>query len=66
MVTGLVILSQEGSLVQKIISPKTKNAMGKVYEVEALNPYTGKEAEIFASGDILLKGKKILKIILNC
>lgn len=66
LVTGVLIMSQDGSLVNRITSPKNKEPMGKVYEVQAANPFTGKEPELFEKGEIVLTGlhfKKRLELI---
>jgi 16S rRNA pseudouridine516 synthase len=59
--SGLVILSQDGDLVNKIISPikkHRKKVLPKVYEVTTFFPFSGKEISIFNSREILLKNEK--------
>ena len=51
--TGMVILTDVGKLVQKLISPKRH--VGKFYEVGLAEPLRGDEAEIFRSGTMILK-----------
>jgi 16S rRNA U516 pseudouridylate synthase RsuA-like enzyme len=63
LVTGLLIMSQDGALVNRITSPSRKNPVGKVYEVQATNPFTGKEPELFEKGEILLTGNVTLGLV---
>lgn len=53
--SGLLILSQNGEIIQRLTSPKRKKPLGKQYEVQLQKPLTGKEEEIFASGELMLK-----------
>lgn len=53
--TGLVLMTDDGQLLHKLISPKHEKA--KVYHVTLDRPMEGTEAEIFASGDMLLRGE---------
>jgi len=57
--TGLMVVSQDGQLVNRIISPYVPqySPLAKVYEVEALHPFTGKEGEVFASGTLQLRSE---------
>lgn len=58
-VNGLLILSQDGKLIQRIITPnKSIGTMPKVYEVVTTHPLTGKEKAVFASGELQLKNEK--------
>ncbi len=51
--SGMLIMTDDGKLQHKIIHPKSN--VGKVYDVLLDRPLTGKEAEIFESGEMLLK-----------
>jgi 16S rRNA pseudouridine516 synthase len=51
--TGLVLMTDDGQLLHRIISPKTH--VEKEYRVTLRDPLTGEEAEKFASGAFLLK-----------
>lgn len=53
--TGLVILTDDGTLAHRLISPKVDTP--KIYEVELELPLQGSEPEIFASGELMLKGE---------
>jgi len=56
--SGLLVMSQNGSLVNQIATPKRKQGVfGKVYEVKLLNSLSGHEAKRFASGDLKLRGE---------
>jgi 16S rRNA pseudouridine516 synthase len=56
--SGLLVLSQDGELVQKLTSPKRKaGAMGKVYEVQLQKELTGQESVAFASGELMLRSE---------
>jgi 16S rRNA pseudouridine516 synthase len=57
-VTGLLLMSQDGDFVHRIISPKRKKTMPKVYEVLLLDALSGNEADVFASGTIVLRNEK--------
>jgi len=58
--TGLVLLTDDGQLLHKIISPKTH--VEKEYRVTLRDELSGKEAEQFASGTFMLaKDPKPLK-----
>ncbi len=54
--TGAILLTDDGELNHKLTSPKSDVA--KVYEATLAEPLKGNEAEIFASGELLLKGEK--------
>jgi len=51
--SGLLILTDNGQIVHRLTSPKYK--IEKVYEVTLENELSGNEAEIFASGTLLLQ-----------
>lgn len=53
--SGLLLLTDDGTLLHKIISPK--NHVPKVYEVTLDRPLSGREAEIFASGTLVLNSE---------
>jgi len=57
-VSGLVLLSQDGNLIEQIISPFGNNALGKVYEVSTYLPFNGKEPQIFGSGQVMLRSEE--------
>lgn len=54
--SGLLLLSDDGALLHRLTSPKHK--VPKVYEVTLDRPLQGNEAEIFASGTLMLNGEK--------
>lgn len=54
--TGAILLTDEGALNHKLTSPKSDVA--KVYEAMLAEPLKGNEADIFASGELLLNGEK--------
>ncbi len=54
--TGLVLLTDDGQLLHKIITPR--KSISKYYRVTLRDPLRGDEADIFASGEIMLKGEK--------
>lgn len=53
---GLVVLTDDGPLLHKIISPRSKIA--KTYRVQLARPLTGEEAAIFAAGTLMLRSEK--------
>lgn len=56
--SGLLVLSQEGDLVQRLTSPSRKaGALGKIYEVQLQRDLTGQEETAFASGDLMLRSE---------
>ncbi|KYQ90010.1 hypothetical protein DLAC_08585 [Tieghemostelium lacteum] len=57
-VTGLVVMSQDGKLVDKIITPKD-NGCGKDYEVRLKEKLQGTEKEHFESGTMMLRGEEL-------
>lgn len=54
--SGLLLLTDDGLLLHRIISPRSQ--LGKVYRVGLARDLRGDEAEIFASGSLVLKGDK--------
>lgn len=55
--SGLLVLSQSGDIIQRLTSPKRKTTLGKQYDVQLEKPISGKEAEIFASGELMLRSE---------
>ena len=53
--SGLLLLTDDGQLLHKITSPKTH--LPKSYIAELAQPIEGHEAEIFASGTLMLEGE---------
>jgi 16S rRNA pseudouridine516 synthase len=53
--SGLLLLTDDGALLHRITSPKSK--LAKVYEATLAQPLRGDEAEIFASGSLLLESE---------
>jgi 16S rRNA pseudouridine516 synthase len=53
--SGLLLLTDDGGLLHKIISPKAHVA--KRYHVTLQAPFRGDEVEVFASGTLLLEGE---------
>jgi 16S rRNA pseudouridine516 synthase len=54
--SGLLLLTDDGALLHRIISPKS--AIPKVYDVTLARPLTGAEAETFASGTLMLRSER--------
>ena len=54
--TGLLLLTDDGLLLHRIVSPKSK--LPKVYEATLASDLRGDEAALFASGTLLLEGEK--------
>lgn len=54
--SGLLLLTDDGALLHRLTSPKHK--VPKVYEATLDRPLSGDEAEIFASGTLMLNGEK--------
>ncbi|TXI04287.1 MAG: rRNA pseudouridine synthase [Rhizobium sp.] len=50
--SGLLLMTDDGALLHKIVSPKA--ALGKIYEATLAQDLRGDEAEIFASGTLML------------
>jgi 16S rRNA pseudouridine516 synthase len=53
--SGLLLLTDDGGLLHRIISPRTH--LAKRYHVQLESPFRGGEAEAFASGALLLEGE---------
>ncbi|RAN31818.1 pseudouridine synthase [Hyphomonas pacifica] len=53
--TGLLLFTDDGKLLHKLISPKSDTP--KTYEATLARPLEGHEAELFASGDLMLRGE---------
>ena len=53
--TGLLLLTDDGDLLHRIISPKNK--LPKVYEATLASPLRGDEVELFASGQMMLESE---------
>ena len=54
--SGLLLLTDDGGLLHRIISPKSK--LPKVYEVELSEDLRGDEVALFASGMLMLESEK--------
>lgn len=54
--SGLLLLTDDGALLHRIIAPKSK--LPKVYEAGLAEDLRGDEAAIFASGTLLLEGEQ--------
>ena len=54
--SGLLLLTDDGTLLHRIISPKSK--LPKVYHVKLARPLRGDEGRVFASGTLMLSLKK--------
>ena len=55
--SGLLLMTDDGPLVHRIISPKAR--LPKVYEATLASPLRGDEAAIFASGKLLLEAETV-------
>jgi len=53
--TGLLLLTDDGDLLHRVISPKRHVA--KVYRATLARPLVGTEGEIFAAGGLVLEGE---------
>jgi 16S rRNA pseudouridine516 synthase len=53
--TGALLFTDDGTLLHRIISPKAE--VPKVYEAELDRPLQGNEAELFASGTMMLESE---------
>ena len=53
--TGLLLMTDDGQLLHRIVSPKSK--LAKVYEAELAGDLRGDEAATFASGTLLLESE---------
>ncbi|MGO4701471.1 pseudouridine synthase [Dyella sp. 2RAB6] len=54
--SGLLLFTDDGALLHRIISPRAQVA--KVYEVELANDLRGDEGALFASGSMLLEAER--------
>ena len=54
--SGLLLLTDDGALLHRISSPKSK--LAKVYEATLAHDLRGDEAEIFASGGLMLESEQ--------
>lgn len=54
--SGLLLLTDDGGLLHRIISPKSK--LPKVYDVELAQDLRGDEVALFASGTLMLESEK--------
>lgn len=54
--TGLLLMTDDGGLLHRIVAPKTK--LAKIYEVTLARDLRGNEAETFASGKLMLESEK--------
>jgi 16S rRNA pseudouridine516 synthase len=54
--SGMLLLTDDGALLHRIISPKSK--LSKVYEAELAQDLSGNEVPLFASGTLLLESEK--------
>ncbi|HET8818905.1 MAG TPA: pseudouridine synthase [Xanthomonadaceae bacterium] len=54
--SGLLLLTDDGGLLHRIVSPKSK--LSKVYEATLAEDLQGFEAEVFRSGTLMLEGEK--------
>ena len=63
--SGLLLLTDDGALLHRIISPKSAIAKTYLYILE--KPLSGHEIDLFASGDLILKSdtKPLLPAILK-
>ncbi len=55
--SGLLLLTDDGALLHRIISPKA--GLSKVYEAALAEPLRGDEAAIFASGALMLESEQM-------
>jgi 16S rRNA pseudouridine516 synthase len=53
--SGLLLFTDDGQLLHKIISPKS--ALAKVYEATLAEDLRGNEGELFAAGTLMLEGE---------
>jgi 16S rRNA pseudouridine516 synthase len=54
--SGLLLMTDDGALLHRIISPKAR--VSKVYEASLAQDLRGDEAELFASGTLMLESEK--------
>lgn len=53
--SGILLFTDDGQLLHKLISPKS--GVEKVYEVKLARPLEGHEVNLFASGELVLRGE---------
>ncbi|MCK7593972.1 pseudouridine synthase [Pseudomarimonas salicorniae] len=53
--SGLLLLTDDGALLHRIVSPKSR--LDKVYRAELAEDLRGDEAELFASGSLMLESE---------
>ncbi|MEZ5947089.1 MAG: pseudouridine synthase [Hyphomonas sp.] len=53
--SGLLLFTDDGKLLHRLISPKSE--IEKTYEATLARPLEGHEAELFASGTLVLRGE---------
>ncbi len=53
--TGLLLFTDDGKLLHRLISPKSSTE--KTYDATLARPLEGHEADLFASGDLMLRGE---------
>ena len=53
--SGMLLLTDDGALLHRIVSPKAK--LAKVYEATLASDLRGDEGEVFASGTLLLESE---------
>lgn len=54
--SGLLLFTDDGALLHRIVSPKSK--LSKVYEATLANDLRGDEADVFASGTLMLESEQ--------
>jgi 16S rRNA pseudouridine516 synthase len=54
--TGLLLMTDDGTLLHRIVHPKSK--LEKIYEATLARDLRGDEVEIFASGKLMLESEK--------
>ncbi|WP_420336233.1 pseudouridine synthase [Roseibium sp.] len=54
--SGLLLFTDDGTFLHKVISPKSE--VPKVYDVTLDRPMTGTEADLFASGEMMLESEE--------
>ena len=54
--SGLLLFTDDGALLHRIVSPKSK--LSKVYEATLANELRGDEADVFASGTLMLESEQ--------
>ncbi|MEM8704439.1 MAG: pseudouridine synthase [Pseudomonadota bacterium] len=54
--SGLLLFTDDGTFLHKVISPKS--GVPKIYDVTLDRPMTGTEADVFASGQMMLESEE--------